>query len=61
MDAATWHANNDRPAFVRENREAIHEAVDVSEDIPDAPLPQVRDWMARYKGTVTKQLEEGED
>ena len=61
MDAETWHQHKDRPAFVREHREAIHDAVDVSEEIPDGPLHEVRNWLDRYKSTVTKQLEGDDD
>lgn len=56
-----WAANKDRPAFVRERREEIHEHTDTSDPIPDSDsLAAVRDWLASYKGTVTRQLGESD-
>lgn len=51
-----WQANNDRPAWVRENREAIHDYTDTSDRVPEGELHEVRDWLGRYKSTVTTQL-----
>lgn len=59
-----WQANNDRPAYVREHRETIEAHTDTSDPIPeDASLHEIREWLNRYKSTVTRQLapEEGED
>jgi len=53
-----WHRNSDRPAFVRNYRDEIHEHTDLSDPIPDGSLAEVRHWMGRYKGTVTRQLGE---
>jgi len=55
-----WSRNSDRPAFVREYREAIHEHTDTADPIPDGSLAAVRRWMNRYKSVVTKQLRDGE-
>jgi hypothetical protein len=51
-----WQANNDRPAWVREHREAIHDHTDTSDRVPEGELHEVRDWLSRFKGEVTKQL-----
>lgn len=60
MDAAElrrlWHENNDRPAFVREHRDVIHEYTSTSDDIPDKSLFEVRQWLTTYKATVSRQL-----
>ena len=60
MDAADlrdlWSRNKDRPAWVREHRDALAEYVDTDEPIPDDQLWRVREWLNRYKSTVTKQL-----
>jgi hypothetical protein len=53
---ALWDRNKDRPAFVREHREEIHDHTDTSEPIPDGSLAEVRHWLDSYKGTVTRQL-----
>jgi len=59
MDAETWHRNKDRPAVVREHREELMEQLSVEEPIPDTDsLAEVRDWLERYKSTVTHQLSE---
>ena len=55
---AAWNANNDRPMWIRENRELIHEHTDTSEPIPDASAYQVREWVDRYGSVVTRQLKE---
>jgi hypothetical protein len=52
-----WQANKDRPAYVREHRETLAEHIDTSDPIPeDGTLSRVRDWLQRYRGTVTRQL-----
>jgi len=51
-----WSENNDRPAVVREYRDAIHEYTDTSDPVPDGSLHDVREWLDRYKPVVTKQL-----
>lgn len=65
MDAAAlrqlWHENNDRPAFVREHRDAIHEYTATSEEIPDKSLFEVRQWLTKYKATVSRQLNDAVD
>jgi hypothetical protein len=53
---ALWDRNKDRPAFVREHREAIHGHTETSDPIPDGSLAEVRRWLESYKGTVTRQL-----
>ena len=60
MDAAElyelWMANNDRPVWVRKNREAINEHTDLSEPVPDASNAEMQRYLDRYKGTITRQL-----
>lgn len=62
MDAETlreyWEANKDRPAFVLEHREDLMEYVTTSEPIPKDGIYGVREWLASYKATVTRQLNE---
>jgi hypothetical protein len=57
--------NKDRPAFVREHREAIAEHTDTGDPLPppDASLARFSQWLDRYKGTVTRQLagDDGDD
>jgi len=60
--ANQWQANNHRPAWVMENREALEEHIDTSEPIPESgSLYEIRQWLARFKGTVTKQLQDDAD
>jgi len=54
--AGLWQRNKDRPAFVREHREAIHQHTDTDEEIPNGSLAEVRGWLDDYKGVVTRQL-----
>jgi len=53
-----WSENKDRPAFVREHREEIHEYTDTNDPVPDGSLHEVRQWLDRFKSTVTRQLGE---
>lgn len=53
-----WQAQSDRPAWVREHRDQLNEHTDTSEPVPDGSLAEVRDWIRRYKGTVTRQLDD---
>lgn len=54
-----WHANKDRPAFVREHADALGDHLTVSESVPeDGSMYQLRDWLERYRPTVTRQLDE---
>lgn len=55
-----WHANKDRPAWVRANRDELMDAVNTSEPIPgeDGSIYEVREWLKKYKGTVSGQLNE---
>jgi hypothetical protein len=55
-----WQRNKDRPAWVRENREAIQEHTDIDEPIPNGALSKVRRWLNDYKGVVTRQLPDAE-
>jgi hypothetical protein len=55
-----WHRNKDRPAWVREHREAIQEHTDIDEPIPNGALSKVRRWLNDYKGVVTRQLPDAE-
>lgn len=55
-DSGQGEQNKDRPGWVRDNREAIHEHTDLSEPIPDGSKGEVRKWLKSYKGTVTRQL-----
>lgn len=50
--------NKDRPAFVREYREALAEHVDTDEALPppDASIARYSHWLDAYKATVTRQL-----
>lgn len=55
--AAQFQANNHRPAWVMENREALEDHINTSEPIPEnGSLYEIRQWLARFKGTVTRQL-----
>jgi hypothetical protein len=56
-----WQRNKDRPAFVRNYREEIHEHTDTEDPIPDGSLFQVRQWLDSYKGVVTRQLNDDTD
>lgn len=56
-----WELNKDRPAFVREYRDEIHGHTDTSEPIPTGSLHDVRQWLEKYKGTVTRQLDDDSD
>ena len=63
-----WHAdagrgleNKDRPAFVRQHRQAIMEHTNTDAPIPAGSLAEVRRWLDRYKGTVTRQLNDDAD
>ena len=51
-----WKANNHRPVWVREHREAINEHVDTSEPVPEGGTFRLRQWLDKYKGVVTRQL-----
>lgn len=53
---ALWDANNDRPAVIREYRDELNAHIDTAEEIPDGSLFEVREWLGRFKGTVTRQL-----
>lgn len=54
-----WHANKHRPAWLRERRAELHEALTVDEPIPDSgALSELRDWLDRYAPTVTRQLDD---
>lgn len=53
-----WHENNDRPAWVRANRQEIMDAVDIDDPVPDGSLHDIRRWMDSYKSTVSRQLNE---
>lgn len=55
-----WEANNHRPVWVREQRDAIHEHTDTGEDVPNKGPAAVRAWLDRYKSVVTKQLNAAE-
>lgn len=50
------NGNKDRPAFVREHRDALHAHTDTTDPIPEGSLSEVRLWLNRYKSTVTRQL-----
>jgi hypothetical protein len=58
-----WHeyGYKNRPAWVREHRDELHEHIDTSEDIPDGPIYEVEAWLDRFKGTVTRQLNDDAD
>jgi len=63
-DAGQGLQNKDRPAFVREHADALDEHTDTDDPVPDpesASMAAYRDWLERYKGTVTRQLSEGND
>jgi len=48
--------HKDRPAWVLEHADEIEEHTDTSEPIPRDSIYAVRDWLDRFKGTVTRQL-----
>lgn len=56
-EAGQGRRNKDRPAWVREHHADLNEHVD-TDDLPSpgAPLAAWREWLGRYKGTVTAQL-----
>lgn len=56
--AEHWHANKDRPAWVRENREAIMDHVDTAEPIPEGSIYEVRQWLSDYADDVSERLDE---
>jgi len=57
-----WQRHNDRPAFVREYREELMAHLSVDDPIPESDsLAQIRDWMNRYAGTVSRQLNDDSD
>jgi len=55
--------NKDRPAFVREYREAFAAYTSTSDPVPspDASLKRYREWLERYRGTVTRQINDSEE
>jgi len=55
-----WQANNHRPTWVRENRDELNDATELSEPVPDGSVFEIRRWLERYKGTVTRQLNDDE-
>lgn len=59
----SWHATGkDRPAWVREHADALREHLTIDEDIPDeGSMYALRDWLERYRGTVTRQLDDAID
>lgn len=48
----------DRPAVLREHRDAFNEHLSTEDPVPAGSIHDVRAWMDRYKGTVTRQLSE---
>lgn len=56
-----WKQHNERAAWVRENRDSIHEHTNTSEEIPPGSLYEVRQWLKSYKSVVSKQLKPDED
>lgn len=57
-----WQSNKDRPAWVLEHRDEIHEHTDTDDPVPTSGMFDVRQWLDSYKGVVTRQLtpEDGE-
>lgn len=53
-----WNENKDRPAWVLEHREELAEYITTDEPIPVDGMYGVRLWLARFKATVTRQLNE---
>lgn len=54
-----WGRNKHRPAFIREHRDAIATHTNLDESPPESDsLFQMREWLDRYMGTVTRQLAE---
>jgi hypothetical protein len=51
-----WRANNERPQWVRANRETLEAHIDTQDPIPTSGTAAVADWVSRYKSTVTRQL-----
>ena len=58
-----WHATGkDRPAWVREHADDLRSHLTIDEDIPDeGSMYRLRDWLERYRGTVTRQLDDAID
>jgi hypothetical protein len=60
MDADTllseWHANNHRPQWIIDTRDQLMQHCDLSDPIPRRKS-ELGDYLARYKGTITKQLQ----
>jgi len=53
----------DRPVWVRENRDELMEHLNVDEPIPgeEASTYEVRDWLERYRSTISRQLNDDSD
>jgi hypothetical protein len=61
-DAGRGRQNKDRPAFVREHRDALMEHTNTDDPIPEGgTAAELREWLATYKSTVTRQLKEGDN
>lgn len=56
-----WQANKDRPAWVMEHRDELHEHTNTSDPIPASSIFDVRQWLSSYKPTVTRQLNDDAD
>ena len=55
--AGQGRQNKDRPAFLMEHAGELSEHVETDDAIPvDGELADAREWLERYKGTVTQQL-----
>jgi len=58
-DAGRGRQNKDRPAFVRQHRDALAEHTNTDDPIPeDGTAADLRAWLGTYKATVTRQLGE---
>lgn len=55
------HAGKDRIKFVQVHADAIDEHTDIDEPVPPSRDAATADWLDRYKGTVTRQLNDAAD
>jgi len=57
QEAGRDRQNKDRPAFVRQHRDALMEHTNTDDPIPeDGTAAELREWLGAYKSTVTRQL-----
>jgi len=52
---------HERPQAIAEHRDAINEYTNLSEPVPNGSNHEIRAWLDRFKGTVTRQLNDSVD